>query len=199
MPPEFGATPWGKAWVRTIEPTTVTAPNPLLPKARSLARNNAVTTLHTQPGCVEAEVLVRGVPHQVRIDLPLWDAKQEAEAERLITEALVNSPGLASGDLPDALEADLSRRGIPIATSDQASDCTCPTRRNPCAHILATVYALAQRIDEHPTLAISLRASSRESTVDTGRDWISLTHINTAHFYGTGAPGAKRTYQEGNS
>lgn len=43
MPVEFGATPWGRAWVRAIEPTVVAAPNPLLPKARSLARNKAVT------------------------------------------------------------------------------------------------------------------------------------------------------------
>lgn len=43
MAAEFGATAWGRAWLRTIESTATAAPNAQLPQARSLARGGAVT------------------------------------------------------------------------------------------------------------------------------------------------------------
>jgi uncharacterized Zn finger protein len=192
---EFGATPWGRAWLRTIESTTVTTPNPLLPKARSLARNDAVTALTTATGHVEAEVVVRDVTHHVHIQLPRWAGRTQADATELLAAALTGNIGLAPGDLPDALEADLNRHGIDIAvaTGEQDADCTCPTRRTDCVHVLATLYTLVQRIDETPALAISLRTPTPEPAEQPDPGWMSLTDINAADFYGraeTGCDGA---------
>ncbi|MFD6106897.1 hypothetical protein ACFWFQ_30030, partial [Nocardia salmonicida] len=39
---EFGYTLWGRDWVRLAEPLRQTRPEPLLPRARSIARNDGV-------------------------------------------------------------------------------------------------------------------------------------------------------------
>lgn len=185
IPAEFGATPWGRAWVRTIESTTATGPNPLLPKARSLARNHAVT-LVTTTSRLAAEVAASGVVHRVRIDLPRWPDPTQADAKRLISKAMADNRGLALGDLPDTLAADFAHHdiGIAVALDDQIAACDCRTRRRPCVHILATIYTLTQLIDERPALAVELRSADTELAAPSDPDWIELTDIDAASFYG---------------
>jgi len=184
IPAEFGSTPWGRAWVRTIESTTAAVPNALLPKARSVARNHAVT-LAAGSGRLDAEVAVAGSVHRVRIDLPCWHDREQAEAQRLIAKALADNRGLAAGDLPDTLERDFSDHDISIVVGadNQVVACACRTRRRPCLHILATIYALAQRIDERPALAVELRSAGVELVAPSDPDWVELTDIDTASFY----------------
>jgi len=185
MAVEFGATPWGRAWVRTIESTGLAAPNPALPNARGLARNNAVSLTATT-GRVDADVTASGRTNRVRIDLPIWSAQERAAAERCIAKALADNRGLASGDLPDSLEADLRRDdvGIAVAGDDQLSECDCRSRRRPCAHVLAVIYTLSQRIDERPVLAIELRLSDAELGIPSDPDWVDLADVDPATFYG---------------
>lgn len=195
MPVEFGATPWGKAWLRTIESPTAT-PNRLLPKARSLARNAAVTILSTAPGLIEANVVVKEVTHGVRIELPRWTGQALTDADALIGKSLADSPGVAPGDLPDELATELSRHlGLAVPLDQQGAECTCSARQAHCVHVLATHYALIQRIDEHPMLAIDLRSPVREAGPEprphpgigtqgrTSPDWIALTDLTPKTFY----------------
>ncbi|MEU9336278.1 SWIM zinc finger family protein [Streptomyces sp. NPDC048290] len=186
MPAEFGATPWGRAWVRTVESTVASAPNPALPKARSLARNHAVT-LSVGTGSVEADVMVSGTGQPVRLQLPCWSDQERADAERLMAKALDEHRGLAVGDLPDSLEADLRRDGIGIAVplDDLTAHCSCRVRRRPCVHVLATLYALSQRVDERPRLAVELRTSAWEPATPADPDWTPLAELGVADFYGT--------------
>lgn len=184
---EFGATPWGRAWLRTIESATVTVPDPLLPKARSLVRNDAVTSLSLGAGRVDGVVGVRGVSHHVRIELPLWDDRARRYATRLLADARTGDPGLASGDLPDSLEVELGRHGVAIAVpaGERVVECSCPARRSPCVHALATLYALVRRIDEHPAVAVEVRGVVSDSSPVTDSAWIRLTDLNAQGFYST--------------
>ncbi|MGK5691814.1 SWIM zinc finger family protein [Streptomyces sp. URMC 128] len=186
MPAEFGATPWGRIWVRTVESTAAAGPNPALPKARSLARNHAAT-LTVGTGRVEAEVVVSGRTQQVRIDLPRWSEEERAEAERLVGKALAEHQNLAAGDLPDSLEADLRREkiGVAVALDDMDAACDCKTRRRPCVHVLATLYTLSQRIDERPLLALELRSPGWEPAAPADPDWTPLADLDVESFYGS--------------
>ncbi|MCG8917537.1 SWIM zinc finger family protein [Actinokineospora sp. PR83] len=185
MPVEFGATPWGRAWVRTVESTAASRPNPLLPKARSLARNHAATVT-ASTGLVTAVVVASGAEHAVRIELPGWSAGTGAEAERLIAGSLAAHRGLATGDLPDSLEADLRAAGIAVAVpiSEQVSTCGCRTRKRPCVHVLATLYALSMRVDERPALAVQLRVDSAVVAPRADPDWVPLHELDAGAFYG---------------
>lgn len=185
MPPEFGATPWGRSWTRTVETTAASGPNPLLPKARSIARNHCAT-LTTEVGVVTAKVVASGSEFHVRIELPPWSEATKKDAERLIAKSLAANPGLAAGDLPDGLEAEFTAAGIAFAVpvGEQVSTCDCRTRKRPCAHILATLYALAMRVDERPLLAVELRMDSAAAAEDPDPDWIALSELDPAAFYG---------------
>lgn len=185
MAAEFGATPWGRAWVRTVEVTGLAAPNAQLPAGRSLARNHAVR-LTVGPGRLDAEVVAAGRAQQVQIELPPWSERDRAVAEPLIAKALAGRQDLAAGDLPDSLLADLGREDIDIAVpqGELAAECDCRIRRRPCAHIVATIYALAQRIDERPALALELRSPGVQIAPPADPDWIPLTDIDPASYYG---------------
>ncbi|GAA5051624.1 SWIM zinc finger family protein [Nocardia callitridis] len=185
MPAEFGATPWGRSWTRTVESTVTSAPNPLLPKARSIARNHHAT-LSTTVGAVTAKVVVSGTESTVLIELPPWSEATRQDAERLIAKSLAANPGLATGDLPDSLESELTSAGITFAVplAEQVATCDCKTRKRPCVHILATLYALSMRVDERPRLAVELRMNSAAAAEVADPDWIPLAELDAATFYG---------------
>ncbi|APU15037.1 MULTISPECIES: SWIM zinc finger family protein [Actinoalloteichus] len=189
MSAEFGATVWGRAWLRTVESTSVTTSNAGLPKARSLARNQAVADLTIVTGRVTAEVRVKDVGYRVEVGLPEWSGRTRAEAERLVAAAGAQRATLAPGDLPDSLEADLRRHEIDLAVhpSAQVVECSCPARAPRCVHVLAVLYALVQRIDEEPALALVLRSAHAEPAAAApaaGANRIPLTDLDPARFYG---------------
>ncbi|MFD4179918.1 hypothetical protein [Rhodococcus sp. NPDC058514] len=191
MAAEFGATAWGRAWLRTIESTAAAAPNAQLPQARSLARGGAVTLVDVSAGRVRAEVVAKQNTHAVAIEVPRWDAAARQRVRELLGAA-GRVGGAASGDLPDAAVAELQSAGVAVAAppAECSATCTCAGRRAPCLHHLATVYALVQLIDEEPALAVRLRSddslvAGSEGPGAPGRqDWIPLSGVDPASFYG---------------
>lgn len=176
---EFGTTAWGRDWVRLAEPTAISRPDPALPRARSLARNDRVHELATETGRVTATVSDRA-QHQVDIALATWDENERDRARALLAGA---PPG---GDLPDAVHTALCEAGQnpgPEAAELTAS-CTCRSRRRPCPHILACFFELARRIDERPQLALTLRGL-RESRAAPATSRIPLGLLDPARFYGS--------------
>lgn len=188
---EFGATAWGRCWLRTVERTRGT-PNPLLPRARSIARNQqAVLTL--APGLVTAAVSEKAGIATVRIELPTWPADVDRTAALHLRQFSARRPDSPAGDLPDSLADDLAEAGVPIAASldEIVATCTCRARRRPCAHILATIYAVVLRVDEQPRLAVELRTERPRTAGPADPGWIPLTQIDPSTFYDS--PGGKHT------
>jgi uncharacterized Zn finger protein len=188
---EFGATAWGRAWLRTIESTAASAPNALLPEARRLARGGVVNVTGVSAGRVCAEVAARQKSHAVTIEVPRWDDAALARVGEVLGAA-GHGDGGASGDLPDAPVAELQGAGIAVAATpaECSSTCACTSRRTPCLHHLATVYALVQLIDEEPALAVRLRSDDSVAVGSAGPgsrqrpDWIALSEVDPASFYG---------------
>lgn len=185
IPAEFGSTPWGRAWVRTVAATAASGPNALLPKARTLARNHAVE-LTTEPGRIEARVSAADAVQPVHIDVPLWSPQTQAQVRRLLEKSLAEHPVLIAGDLSDPFAADLRREGIPIAAGldELRAECACRSRKRPCVHILATLYALAQQIDERPALAVDLRGGATDPVAPPPPGWVALAALDPVAFYG---------------
>ncbi|MGW6377026.1 hypothetical protein ACWFRB_13285 [Rhodococcus sp. NPDC055112] len=186
---EFGATAWGRAWLRTIESTAASAPNAQLPQARRLARGGSVTLTGVSAGRVCAEVAAKQRSHAVTIEVPRWD-----DAALALVREVLGAPGLgggASGDLPDGPVAKLQGAGIAVAATpaECGATCSCTSRRAPCLHHLAAVYALVQLIDEEPALAVRLRSDDSVAVGSAGAgspegpDWIALSEVDPASFY----------------
>src|SRR2546427_6697593 len=58
---------------------------------------------------------------------------------------------------------------FPTAVTDLHSDCSCPDWANPCKHIAAVYYLLAERFDEDPFLIFKLRGRTKEQIIETLR------------------------------
>lgn len=185
--PAVGVTAWGRAWLRTVEKTV---PKPKLSTARSLARNNTVVFTSLSAGSIATKVTVKGAVSTVTIVVPLWDEKQLDSVTRALRRTGATLRSAPTGELPDSIVPALSSIGIEVAPDlpDWAATCDCSAKLAPCVHHLATIYALANKIDEEPALAITLRSEPRTTRAVAGtptqRVWIPLQEINVSTFYG---------------
>jgi uncharacterized Zn finger protein len=141
-------------------------------------------------GRIVAEVTVRGKAFPVAVEVPVWTRKEAGVVRRILDRAGAQDRRVGVGDLPDALVADLSAEDIMVAlpTAECTATCGCSGRRSPCVHHLAVLYGLVQRVDEEPAVAVALREGGGRGrsarTAVTEPDWIALTEIHAAGFYG---------------
>ena len=102
MTREFGATAWGRAWLKQIEPVLITgAPDRDLPRARALARH-AITDLTITGRRVTASITDRSHGQTLALDIPAWSGDEQRTVER----ALTSTGSLHAGDLPDRQATD---------------------------------------------------------------------------------------------
>ncbi|GAA1805467.1 hypothetical protein GCM10009811_31320 [Nostocoides veronense] len=85
MTREFGATAWGRAWLKQIEPVLITgAPDRDLPRARALARH-AITDLTITGRRVTASITDRSHGQTLALDIPAWSGDEQRTVERALT------------------------------------------------------------------------------------------------------------------
>ena len=176
MTREFGATAWGRAWLKQIEPVLITgAPDRDLPRARAL-------DLTITGRRVTASITDRSHGQTLALDIPAWSGDEQRTVER----ALTSTGSLHAGDLPDRLATDLTAAGVRIAPRIEEIAAAGDTGRIERRHVLAVCYALVQRIDEEPVLAVRLRTPSETSpsTVKSSpAGLLALTDIDPKTFY----------------
>lgn len=178
---DFGATMWGRSWLRVVEPISGT-PSPQLPRARRMARDLDVS-VGEAPGTISAEVVERGLTLPVEITVPTWTKGAGETAGELLR---VHGGGAVGGELSRELFDDLVKRDVSVSVPlDQLEfRCHCRSRAMHCVHVLACIYAAVLAIDERPMIAYELRSSQ---TMDTGRldaDWVRLEALSSVGFYG---------------
>lgn len=145
---EFGYTPWGMDWVRLAEPLRQTRPDPLLPRARSIARNNGVRA-EIEGRIVRAHIHRGGQASVTHIEFaPLPRAALTALAGIIPPEPIM---------LTDDMHRATVTAGVNPAPSPAATDCSCAARTPRCVHVLATFYAMARRVDESPRLSLEVQ------------------------------------------
>ena len=167
----IGETWWSKRWIEVLESFDMGA---RLSRGRSYARKGQVISIDVQKGIVIAKVQgTRPKPYDVRIQLnPIaehgWDKVTDAMASKALFAAK-----LLSGEMPLDIEDAFSEAGIalfPRAKKELGTDCSCPDWANPCKHIAAVYYLLAERFDEDPFLIFKLRGRTKEEIIDTLRE-----------------------------
>lgn len=175
---EFGYTPWGRDWVRLAEPLRQTRPEPLLPRARSIARNNSVQT--TIDGRVVRANIHRGAEASV-IHLEVAPLPRAA-----ITAIGTLIPNTAV--LTDEMHRAIVSSGVPIAPVLAGTDCSCRARSPRCLHILAVFYDVARRIDEYPRLALEIQGYFQGALEDSPTEaqtprWIPINTLEPADYF----------------
>ena len=167
---EIGSTWWSKRWIKVLESFSM---GTRLTRGRSYARQGQVISIDIEPGIVKARVQgSMAKPYNVKIKLkPLSDQNWEKVAGAMASQALFAAKLLA-GEMPTNIEEAFHAVHLslfPTAVSDLETDCTCPDWANPCKHIAAVYYLLAERFDEDPFLIFKLRGRTKEQIIQTLR------------------------------
>jgi uncharacterized Zn finger protein len=137
-----------------------------LRRGRSYARKGQVLSLEEKLGAIQARVQgSRPSPYKVTFRIsPLSSAQWEKAIDAMAGQAIFAAQLLA-GEMPQQIEEAFAASGIslfPANASDLLTDCNCPDYSNPCKHIAAVHYILADRFDEDPFLLFRLRGRSQE-------------------------------------
>ena len=159
----IGETWWSQRFIAVLERFHE---GPRLARGRAYARKGQVISLDLEPGSVTAMVQgSRPRPYHVEVRAGKFDDDEWARAEAAIAERAVFLARLLAGEMPDEIEEAFAESHLslfPDSRDDLAADCTCPDWGNPCKHIAAVYYLLAERFDEDPFLILAWRGRPRE-------------------------------------
>lgn len=170
----IGETWWSKRFVGVLESFNLGA---RLTRGRSYARKGQVISIDVKPGVVQARVQGSfAEPYDVSIKLLPLSTEEWDKAIAAMASKAVFSARLLSGEMPKTIEEAFSDCGIslfPNKGADLETDCSCPDWSNPCKHIAAVYYLLAEQFDRDPFLIFKLRGKSKEEIVEALRSFRS--------------------------
>lgn len=137
-----------------------------LTRGRSYARAGQVLSIEVEPGEVTAQVQgSRRLPYEVRIGTLTLSSKDWARVEEVMASRAVFLAKLLAGEMPHEIEEAFAESRLslfPMSPGDLSSDCSCPDWANPCKHIAATYYLLAEAFDADPFLIFRWRGRDRD-------------------------------------
>lgn len=159
-----GQTWWGQRWVAALEKLCDSG---RLLRGKNYARQGQVISIEITPGRVLAKVQgTRPKPYTVTIELPLLKQAAWKQVQKSLSNSPLHLARLLAGDLSAELELGLQRAGVnlfPEKKTDLETDCSCPDWSDPCKHIAAVYYLLAEQFDADPFLLFRLRGQDREA------------------------------------
>ncbi|HZO75598.1 MAG TPA: SWIM zinc finger family protein [Ktedonobacteraceae bacterium] len=163
----IGETWWSKRWLHTLEAFGMGA---RLTRGRSYARQGQVLSIKVEAGLVKAQVQGSSrQPYKITIRLqPLSDRDWEQVTEALASQAIFAAQLLA-GEMPRDIEqafATVNLSLFPTMMEDLQTNCSCPDWANPCKHIAAVYYILAEQFDVDPFLLFKLRGRTKEAMIE---------------------------------
>ena len=188
----IGETWWSKRWVAVLESFGM---GTRLTRGRSYARQGQVVSINVEPGIIKAKVQgSRPKPYDVKIKLkPLSDKDWDNVTDAMATQAIFVAKLLA-GEMPTNIEEAFATAKVslfPTNKQELVTDCSCPDWANPCKHIAAVYYILAERFDEDPFLIFKLRGRSKEEIIQTLRSKRAETLPIESSTPNTAAPAAQ--------
>jgi uncharacterized Zn finger protein len=165
---KIGATWWGERWVEALARFGGHYVARLR-RGRGYARQGRVHDLEVSGGRVTASVTgSRPTPYRVTLSLrPLKEAAWERALQAMASKARF-AAALLGGAMPREIDEAFAAGGaslFPAQPADLRAQCTCPDDANPCKHIAAVHYVLAEAFDRDPFLLFELRGRSREAVM----------------------------------
>jgi uncharacterized Zn finger protein len=167
----IGETWWSRRWVKVLEALGM---GTRLTRGRSYARQGQVLSIDIETGLVKAKVQgSMEKPYTIKIRLhPLTAQDWEQVTDAMASQAIFAAKLLA-GEMPPNIEEAFEIVHIslfPTTQEDLQTSCTCPDWANPCKHVAAVYYILAERFDEDPFLLFKLRGRTKEEIIKALRE-----------------------------
>jgi uncharacterized Zn finger protein len=159
----FGLTWWGQRWISALEALGRTYAN-RLPRGRAYAMDGLVANLSIAPGLVTARVTgSRPSPYRISLRIPVFTDAEWTAAAHALARQLRHAAAMLDGRMPEDMDETLDAVGLSLfpTARELATTCSCPDVANPCKHVAAVHYRLAQTFDADPFLLPALRGRDR--------------------------------------
>jgi uncharacterized Zn finger protein len=157
---------WAKRWIAVLESFHIGA---RLQRGRAYARRGQVLSVSVSVGRVTAKVQgSRRQPYAVTIRARTLSQADFAKLRRTLSQQAIFTAKLLAGEMPREIERVFVQAGLslfPEKLDDLGTECSCPDWSNPCKHIAAVYYLLAEEFDRDPFLIFKLRGLNRERLV----------------------------------
>ena len=168
---EIGESWWSQ---RFLDALKALADAGRLSRGRSYARSGQVMGLKVEPGMVAARVQgSRPEPYAVRISLRPFSKEEWARAEEALAAEALFLAALLAGEMPRDVERAFTAAHLslfPAKPEELSTDCSCPDWANPCKHVAATYYILAEAFDADPFLVLAWRGRTKEQLLERLRE-----------------------------
>jgi uncharacterized Zn finger protein len=160
---DIGETWWSRRFVEVLESFSDVK---RLQRGRSYARSGQVMQLKIEPGRVTARVQgSRPEPYRVRIGLEPLSPAEWVRVEQTLAERAIFLAALLAGTMPQNIEEAFASTNLslfPGSADELRTECSCPDWANPCKHVAATYYILAEAFDEDPFLILAWRGRGKD-------------------------------------
>ncbi|MBL8195744.1 MAG: SWIM zinc finger family protein [Blastocatellia bacterium] len=163
----IGETWWSKRFLEVLHSFHMGA---RLDRGRSYARKGQVLNIDIESGIVAAKVQGSSSrPYKVEIKLKVLSKKEWEQVEKALVERAIFLASLLAGEMPRDIEeafTEVKLSLFPSRVSDLKTACSCPDSSNPCKHIAAVYYILAEQFDEDPFLLFTWRGRTKEELIE---------------------------------
>lgn len=137
-----------------------------LERGRNYAREGNILRIDFEGEKVLAEVQgTADEPYKLSIELDSFSEEDWQYIIQSLAEKAIFSAQLLAGEMPENIEEVFIANGLslfPFSLSDVHSRCNCPDPKNPCKHIAAVYYELADRFSEDPFVLFQLRGKTKD-------------------------------------
>ncbi|MEM8779056.1 MAG: SWIM zinc finger family protein [Cyanobacteria bacterium P01_G01_bin.49] len=141
-----------------------------LERARIYAREGNILSIEFAGSQVFAKVQGSEVePYEVSLSLDLFSDEDWDYVIQSLSEKAIFSAQLLAGEMPENIEKVFIKNGLsvfPFKLSDVHSRCSCPDKANPCKHIGAVYYQLADYFSSDPFVIFRLRGRSKAQILE---------------------------------
>ncbi len=166
---KYGNTWWGNAWISAME--QIDHDENRLPRGKSYANTGKVKELEfTSDGDIIARVKGSvSAPYKVKIRPGLFSQTEVKKIRTTIESYPTIVSEMSLGQLPEKLLDILEEHAIfllPESWDDFDAYCSCPDWANPCKHLAAVYYLIANEIDKNPFLIFNIRGMRTKDLVE---------------------------------
>lgn len=164
---DIGEQWWSRRFVDVVESYSKSN---RITRGKRYARKGQIVDLSVENGVVSATVQgSRPDPYEVTIRGDALGEETWQQVERAMADRAAFAAQLLTEEMPPDIEEVFEACDVslfPRSYRDMATNCTCPDTANPCKHIAAVFYILAEQFDEDPFLIFRWRGRSRETLLD---------------------------------
>jgi uncharacterized Zn finger protein len=164
---DIGEQWWSRRFVDVVESYSKSN---RLTRGKRYARKGQVVELNVDTGVVSATVQgSRSDPYKITIRGDALNDETWSEIEQAMADRAAYAAQLLAEEMPGEIEEVFEACDIslfPESYRDMRTNCTCPDSANPCKHIAAVFYVLAEQFDDDPFLIFRWRGRCRELLLD---------------------------------